>query len=299
MVRRTMRTELRDALWLVQRLVAGRKITQASCRHCGYPARGLASFDCPECGADLRQRGVIAPAHANRGLVGIAVVSVWTVVVLTLGTLSYGWAQHWLPHEMARFEKVLLVPKSGEKAILLRAKANGQRWGWLDEHRLPLSDVGLTLVQPWDGPLSYTSDANDWVQLDGKVWLQDEWMIITKPDGDYTFIAFDAGSRIHPLMTTGPGPVDRALINEWLEGAYVFTDNPDVQNEVKELLRFIDFVQDRPSGEFQFEHFEVSATPNAQRELVSQWRAAPGFAWFILWLSVLVSVLWWNERRAV
>jgi hypothetical protein len=37
------------------------KVTQPSCRACGYAVRGLPSFTCPECGSDLREVGIDTP----------------------------------------------------------------------------------------------------------------------------------------------------------------------------------------------------------------------------------------------
>ena len=37
------------------------KVTEPSCRACGYAVRGLPSFICPECGSDLREVGIDTP----------------------------------------------------------------------------------------------------------------------------------------------------------------------------------------------------------------------------------------------
>jgi hypothetical protein len=39
----------------------GPKVTEPSCRACGYAVRGLPSFTCPECGSDLREVGIDTP----------------------------------------------------------------------------------------------------------------------------------------------------------------------------------------------------------------------------------------------
>ena len=39
------------------------KVTQPSCRACGYAVRGLPSFTCPECGSDLREVGIDTPGR--------------------------------------------------------------------------------------------------------------------------------------------------------------------------------------------------------------------------------------------
>ena len=44
-----------------QRGFWGPKITEPSCRACGYAVRGLPSFTCPECGSDLRDVGIDTP----------------------------------------------------------------------------------------------------------------------------------------------------------------------------------------------------------------------------------------------
>lgn len=40
---------------------ASPKVTEPSCRACGYAVRGLPSFTCPECGSDLREVGIDTP----------------------------------------------------------------------------------------------------------------------------------------------------------------------------------------------------------------------------------------------
>ena len=39
----------------------GPKVTEPSCRACGYAVKGLPSFTCPECGSDLREVGIDTP----------------------------------------------------------------------------------------------------------------------------------------------------------------------------------------------------------------------------------------------
>jgi hypothetical protein len=49
-----MSTHSRVRLW-------GQKVTEPSCRACGYAVKGLPSFTCPECGSDLREVGIDTP----------------------------------------------------------------------------------------------------------------------------------------------------------------------------------------------------------------------------------------------
>ena len=67
-----------------------RRITEPVCGNCGYPSRGLGSLDCPECGADLREAGIITPALVQAidgGSVGCALPFAWTVGVFLAAIL--------------------------------------------------------------------------------------------------------------------------------------------------------------------------------------------------------------------
>ncbi len=51
-------------LWL--RLLWPIKPGAAKCGRCGYPATGLERMQCPECGSDFREVGMLAPRHRPR-----------------------------------------------------------------------------------------------------------------------------------------------------------------------------------------------------------------------------------------
>ena len=46
---------LRDAFWLLRKRIRGQRIEHPSCRRCGYPAIGVESQSCPECGGEVRR----------------------------------------------------------------------------------------------------------------------------------------------------------------------------------------------------------------------------------------------------
>lgn len=81
---------------------AGRRVTEPACGRCGYPARGLGSLDCPECGADLRDVGIVTPAlvHAfGGGAAGCGLPLAWTVGLIAAGTLCNGLIAPRLPSQ--------------------------------------------------------------------------------------------------------------------------------------------------------------------------------------------------------
>ncbi|MEM9415419.1 MAG: hypothetical protein AAGA29_08090 [Planctomycetota bacterium] len=55
-----------------------------ACGKCGYPARGLNTLDCPECGADLREVGIMTPNMRRQGVSGCLLPVGFTVLVLVL-----------------------------------------------------------------------------------------------------------------------------------------------------------------------------------------------------------------------
>ncbi len=50
------------------------------CRACGYPARGVSTFQCPECGSDLREVGIATAADKALGLG--AFLLAWTLSLI-------------------------------------------------------------------------------------------------------------------------------------------------------------------------------------------------------------------------
>ena len=65
-----------------------------TCGSCGYSARGLSSWHCPECGADLRLVGIRPKGKAGRAAPAIAGVLTGSAVLLLLGCVASGlfWA---------------------------------------------------------------------------------------------------------------------------------------------------------------------------------------------------------------
>src|SRR5215831_14959884 len=63
-----------------------RRLREPGCGRCGYPVTGLATPECPECGADLRLAGINTPALAMRHRGGLwGAILAWTVLAVTIG----------------------------------------------------------------------------------------------------------------------------------------------------------------------------------------------------------------------
>jgi len=68
------------------------------CGRCGYPARGITTFECPECGADLREAGIVRPGQGGGGTGSlIAVALIYTVAFMIAGAVLYEFIESQLP----------------------------------------------------------------------------------------------------------------------------------------------------------------------------------------------------------
>ena len=64
---------------------SGDAFAPATCARCGYNLRSITTFFCPECGADLRETGMIPPAAKNRvGFLIAAAVTVGIILILVI-----------------------------------------------------------------------------------------------------------------------------------------------------------------------------------------------------------------------
>jgi hypothetical protein len=63
-----------------------RNMPRVGCAKCGYPARGLTTFTCPECGADLREVG-ITRRDTKSSDIGVLLMSGTCIVIVALGIL--------------------------------------------------------------------------------------------------------------------------------------------------------------------------------------------------------------------
>jgi len=92
-----------------------RRITEPSCGSCGYPTRGLGSLDCPECGADLREAGIVTPALVQAidgGSLGCGLPLAWTFGMFFAAILLNEMLPKWLPAQWQRggwYEFILLA----------------------------------------------------------------------------------------------------------------------------------------------------------------------------------------------
>ncbi|MEM9111381.1 MAG: hypothetical protein AAGC72_15305 [Planctomycetota bacterium] len=60
-----------------------------SCGQCGYAVRGIETLACPECGADLREVGIIMPGQANGFSYGCLLIPLSAILTIVVAALLY------------------------------------------------------------------------------------------------------------------------------------------------------------------------------------------------------------------
>lgn len=101
-------------------------LPQLGCGRCGYPARGISTLVCPECGADLTKVGIVRGGKRRRLVSLVVVPIVFTIIVLVLSIVIFDVAQGLLPQHRDWSLSVQGRPHSGEFDEVrfgLRAKA--------------------------------------------------------------------------------------------------------------------------------------------------------------------------------
>lgn len=158
----------------------------ACCGKCGYPARGAVNFACVECGADLREVGIVT-AQQRKPMIGPAgFLALWTICLpvpaLTLASVLIAIG----PKQSISNESVTLSPNSGEYAsvgidnaasagmaiwslgqanlntLSIEINGNNNQWEWLEINAATMTyDPSFTSVVPFTpGGTNSTSTAN-------------------------------------------------------------------------------------------------------------------------------------------
>jgi hypothetical protein len=98
------------------------------CGKCGYIVRGVPSLHCPECGSDLREVGIVTPAH-RRAAGPFPHAVIWTLVLLLVAVPVAGLLIQALPHWRQYTTSRVVFLQHPELNVILRATATAQGIG--------------------------------------------------------------------------------------------------------------------------------------------------------------------------
>lgn len=189
------------------------------CGRCGYSARGLTTFTCPECGSDLREIGIFVPGMNNqlwcRGSIS-RMVTTWTIMLALIAVpISYLVHRYCLPTVYSSHQDYRLVaPVSGQyKQVDFHSHGYHLDWPYRQPQRsLILDGVDITLT------------GND----DRTIRMQ-----ATIDQFGYDYINAEGRRVLEASGLTG------AVVLDWMRSAGVDVKRPGVAAEAEEIAQVV------------------------------------------------------------
>ncbi|MEM9418820.1 MAG: hypothetical protein AAGA25_07210 [Planctomycetota bacterium] len=229
-------------IWIWVRVGLDRRVVMApgdalaQCGNCGYPARGALSFNCSECGADLREVGIVTPAQRRRPLGPLGFILLWTLFYPIPALALVGLLIAVGPKHKQTIESVTLTPvNSGEfTSINLDNDAYMGDWFfWWIYDGTAVSTHSLNLY------IEGNNNQYEWLDVDpGNMTYDASYVSFTPP------VAPSSGST---SGQTASATLDRAVLLAWMQSAGADTTKPEVIAEADELLQVI---QNQPTQGF-------------------------------------------------
>ncbi len=188
---------------------------EPACETCQYPAAGLESFTCPECGSDLRVAGIITPAMEirRRGSL-IGAILAWTIICGLIAYLVFILAFMFIGMNTAMANMnttntITLTPSSGNYQTI---------------------------------DLSYDTD---YLSVTSPLV-----MTLIASDGAVHTLTLDPGPRTVTGLTVGAAPWDKNTVETWYQQAGLDTTDPQVVADADEISRVVDSLLMSPGNPY-------------------------------------------------
>ena len=203
-------------LWL--RLLWPIKPGAARCGRCGYPATGLERMQCPECGSDFREVGMLAPRQRPR-IRTILFLLLWSLLLPAPARVGSVYLLRIGPKIKIPLEMLQIAPRPGMTGELF---VTGTGWGawyaWRSAHSIRyITIIGTdTTGQWWQIAVNATTLSYDQIVAAGTPQLPVHM------------------SQIHVSQ-----PIDEAALLAFFASRGAETDQPGVRRAVEQLMRII------------------------------------------------------------
>lgn len=220
------------------------------CGKCGYPARGIESLNCPECGADLREVGIVDPNRrrfiSKRMLTGVLYTA--CIFILTL-PFSQPFSES-IPMQLRKTQTVVMSPGSDTfrvVALTLERDLSAtphQRWQssnyelLLDEELRYTDNDSSTIIFSF-GP-KQSEFTNRWMTLDFQSHPDATSGIINEARirVDATNATFEVTSQ-NVMVHQGQLPLERKDVLKAFEAMGVPHANTTAYRDADELVSVI------------------------------------------------------------
>ena len=241
-----------------------KRAKESVCGNCGYPAKGLPTLTCPECGSDLRDVGIITP-KMPRPFGRLAKAFIWS----TLLPLPA-----WLVTDMAR----AIIPRvvSQQRHIILENPQSGAY------KRLTV----IVRTRGFTSPYAVTG-------FELKLTPHKGYIISLEVDTDkrgYSYQDPDAG-----IIGAASGLREQTLL-DWMQTAKVDTTTEVVQSEAGRLYTFIHSMSRIGVSRVGVPGFgSMRINVYTQRHLPRWYGSASLGCWLLVWMA---GVFWFLRRRS-
>jgi hypothetical protein len=234
----------------------GKSIDNPACGKCGYPAQGLPTFICPECGSDLRETGIVTPGGSGLSptIRGAILVLFWTLVLpvpaamLTLVVIEVA-PQTTETHARQRFHS----PDSGVYQRIDLDQRVTEKGNRVASNRLT-----CTLVPSQGTPIQIEIDP---VRLGYRYQQQ---------------------SGKEAKAATG---LNESTFLDWMSQAGIDRENTQVRLEAAELMTFAQGAVGNTVDELTAQHFRQEGESRYSRVGPAKWvLATTGAFWLAVWL---------------
>ncbi len=233
-----------------------------TCAKCGYAVRGLPGLDCPECGADLREVGIVTPKQ--RGAVSpVLFVLVWTLLLPGPSCLVSGLLVWVGPKTKGQINDTLdLTPiASGEYQNANINQIGGMSWY-----------AGTNYTQL--NILGNTSQFEN-LQIDPVAMTYEDQSSISS-----------GNTTVYTGATTKP--LDRQALLDMLKRAGADITRQDVMDEADELLSIIQGIPTQGLGGLTPTHFTQNYYSNSYDQPAGWFMLVLLGVWVLVWVGGLV-----------
>lgn len=250
-------------------------VSEPSCGRCGYCVRGIPGLTCPECGADLREVGIVTPGM-RRGLGPVGWGIIWTLILpLPAFLFTEVLIRNVLPTFQTEHMERVIFCQTDYLNVILRARMEGSAFR-VDRYRpnanIPMQK--LTLSSESMGPRGIPLT----VDLPSKAWR-------------FT----DRGGKLIS-HEDGFGP---QAVADWLGNAGFDATDARIQARARDIVAAVD---EMPAAQTKFTYLgQQSGGGHAitVHPTFIYTSASPGSGLVLLgfWIFIWLAGLWWIARR--
>jgi hypothetical protein len=281
---------------------------EPSCGRCGYVARGSSTLNCPECGADYRQVGIVSPKQ-KRGVPVWLFLLLWTVLLPLPSCIGSGLLLTVGPKESTTQVSISLKPNSLNAPGNTPGNASGSG----------TSAGGTSGGGTYDSVdlnnMVFRGNVSTWQMFFGGVPASADWLDVTVYSSNvgpgipsYANMEIDTKAMMYdpmmsslPTVTTTPSgmqPFDEQAALLLLSQVGVNTADAQVINEARELVAMVRQYPTAGVPTSGYQHFSVTSNHSWNNNMPAGWWVLVSWLlWPMLWVAGIVLFLLVRMRQ--